>query len=244
MNNKTAQSLRSARVQQKVDSLVRQSNLRLLQLNIEDELEELRYLSENFSSESDIPDPLPLIKSHPYYYNFWDAESLNWDNRITQNQKEIISCLVAENFQSPCLNIGAGTNNYHEPKKNEKIYCLDYSAQMLGKNKSKVKVLADLENNLPFRKESFNCVMALFTLNYVKNLKQLIREIKDMLSPKGTFIVLQGPLNKWYKKQSIHSTEMVLNLLKHTFDMEIRYESEIKKLGDMQAFICTKKCHI
>ncbi len=69
------------------------------------------------------------------------------------------------------------------------------------------KVRGDLEKKLPLADKRFDSVTAVFVMNYVKNYKLLLKEIKRVLKKKSIFVaVLSGlEINSWQKQKEINS---------------------------------------
>ena len=69
------------------------------------------------------------------------------------------------------------------------------------------RVVGNLEGPLPFDDCSFNSVTAIFVLNYVTNIDQLVSEIKRVLKVDGTFMAVLSKtgVQTWQKQKEVHS---------------------------------------
>lgn len=82
------------------------------------------------------------------------------------------------------LVIGAGHDPYREYFKSERMYtCLDVVAY-----KGVTDVLADA-HQMPLKKESYDCIVAVEVMEHIKNPFVFIREVSDTLQPGGVLIV-------------------------------------------------------
>jgi ubiquinone/menaquinone biosynthesis C-methylase UbiE len=198
-----------------IDRIINQTNERIMKLNLDHALEEKRYNSDLIGGQS-----LMSLR----YDNFWDSEAINWNERMTFEEKESIKEIMEENIQGKALSIGCGSNNYGF----DWVIGLDSSWDMLAGNKSDVKVFYDLEKHiLPFKNKSFDCIVAAFVINYIKNASALIKELKRILKDDGRLLVLQCGLNDWYKSKSLHSTDEISLIMKKQFTVENRKNGKI-----------------
>ena len=92
------------------------------------------------------------------------------------------------------------------------------------------KIVGDLEGKLPFADASFDSVTAVFVLNYVKNYRLLLPELRRVLCVNGCFVmVLYGKmLNEWQRRQEINhfsANEWKKSLVESGFRVDF-YETE------------------
>ncbi len=118
---------------------------------------------------------------------FWNVKAHNWGRKVEQFFRRRIKDCIRNYAGKKHLSLGAGQLQY---VKNQ--YVLDISPKMLAKNKAKHKVVADLERKLPFEKQSFDSVDAVFVMNYIENLSQLVKEIRRILRKKGKVVMVNS----------------------------------------------------
>lgn len=79
------------------------------------------------------------------------------------------------------LDVGIGSDNWAEFKK----------CRMVGIDKNsnkKIDIILDLEKPLPFRDNIFDIVIAINSLNYVENSRQLLNEINRVMKINGVLV--------------------------------------------------------
>ena len=79
------------------------------------------------------------------------------------------------------LDVGCGKDNWMEFKK----------CKMLGidiKKNDKIDVQTDLENKLPFKDECFDVVIAINSLNYIQNGRQILQEINRIMKDNAVLV--------------------------------------------------------
>ena len=141
---------------------------------------------------------------------FWNAEALCWNGRIENEMRnkisEELSFLTGLN-----LDLGAGSYSY---VKNS--IAVDFSEEMLVLNEAEYKAVADLERPLVFRSEIFDSVTAVFVVNYVEHVEQLIKEVKRVLKVGGKFAIVFADdiseLHKIHYKNSYGKEELTVLL--------------------------------
>jgi len=79
------------------------------------------------------------------------------------------------------LDIGIGLDNWYEFKKC-KMIGIDRNAN------NKTDLVLDLEKRLPFKDNLFDVVIAINSLNYVKNSRQLLTEVNRILKTDGVLV--------------------------------------------------------
>ena len=133
---------------------------------------------------------------------FWNAEAFMWQSKIDKEIRELITRKLKEICKGKVLDLGAGAYSYIPS------IAIDYSQKMLDFNENAIeKVLGDLEKKLPFDNSSFDYVTAIFVLNYVKNVKLLLQEIKRVLRNEGIFVVVlaANKVKNWQRQKEVNS---------------------------------------
>jgi ubiquinone/menaquinone biosynthesis C-methylase UbiE len=127
------------------------------------------------------------------------------------------------------LEIGVGTGRFAERLKVE--YGVDPSLNMIKIAKKRgIKVVLGVAESLPFLEKSFDLVLMITTLCFLKKPEEALREVKRILKSKGRFVIgiidRESPLgkiyeakkekSKFYKYANFFSVEEVLKLLEKT----------------------------
>jgi len=137
--------------------------------------------------------------------SFWNAEAFMWQHKIERDIRELIAKKLGEKLTKAedrkNLDLGCGAFSYIPSTG------FDCSQKMLDFNENAIeKVKGDLEQELPFANASFDSATAVFVLNYVNNVENLLKEIKRVLKPGGGFnIVLYAKeVNIWQRQKQIN----------------------------------------
>lgn len=90
------------------------------------------------------------------------------------------------------LNVGsAGSSGVYLPKEvNQNIYSTDFARRSLVLDESGHKVVADFNQGLPFRDESFDMVFGFFIMRYASNPDFTVGEMLRVLNPQGKLILI------------------------------------------------------
>ncbi|GAI24781.1 unnamed protein product, partial [marine sediment metagenome] len=109
------------------------------------------------------------------------------------------------------LGCGNGQNTLKTARKCKRIIGIDYDEEQLEIARLTVKdkkiknarfIDADLEKKLPFKKNSFDKILALDILEHLNKRKQFLLEIKRILKPNGTvFIAVPNKNTSWKRLQ-------------------------------------------
>lgn len=108
------------------------------------------------------------------------------------------------------LDLGIGTGQSVKPFQNKdcKIYGVDISKKMLKVSKQKYSRLKTFKydiskrlKGLNFKNKYFDLVIAVGVLEFIKNIKKIIKETKQLLKPGGYFIFTYELLLPNYKFQ-------------------------------------------
>lgn len=121
-----------------------------------------------------------------------------------QASREIISTL--KELGGPCLDCGADSGGWFERLAAEldlersQYYGLEWNADAVAiarRNKLNVRQ-ANLNNELPFEADSFNCIFALSVLEHLLNGCQFLREAKRTLKPGGKLVILTPNISTYF----------------------------------------------
>ena len=168
---------------------------------------------------------IPAFTDWPYdARQFWNAEALCWNSRI---EREIRDSIRAElsSVQGKNVDLGAGSVCYVPYS-----VAVDFSEEMLHLNPAQEKVVANLEEKLPFAGESFDSATLVFVVNYIKNTHQLFSEVHRILRVNGRIAIVQAQsvsaLHKIHYKNFLDDAELCVLLGKLGF----RTKSQQKEL--------------
>jgi SAM-dependent methyltransferase len=148
---------------------------------------------------------------------FWNIESYGWESRIPKEIREEIKKELSQ-LKGKNLSLGSGSHPYVA---NSTL--IDISEEMLKNLKGK-KVILDLNKaKLPFKNNTFDSVTMVFIVDYLKNLKQLIKEVKRVLNKDGKLIIINSkkPINEFYRIQE-HQHVTDFNKILKDFKVEIK----------------------
>jgi ubiquinone/menaquinone biosynthesis C-methylase UbiE len=160
---------------------------------LKDKVSELKDLTKNISWAHGWPEN---------NVSFWNAEAFMWQSKIDKEVRELISSMLREICKEKVLDIGSGAYSYIPS------VAMDCSQKMLDFNENAVeRVLGNLEHELPFNDGSFDYVTAIFVLNYVKNIRLLLTEVKRVLKDKGKFVVVlaANKVKDWHRQKEVNS---------------------------------------
>ncbi|MBI4152590.1 class I SAM-dependent methyltransferase [Candidatus Woesearchaeota archaeon] len=166
---------------------------------------------------------------------FWNAEAFMWSRKINKEVRTVIGQELAALTGKQNLDLGCGAYSYVPS------VGFDLSEKMLDFNENCTeKVLGDVEKKLPFPKESFDSVTAVFLLNYIQKHEQLFREIRRILKEEGRFIMVLSAhhVNPWQRQKEVSSfgKEKWLMLLQ-----EAGFEVTVKEEGNLLFYLCVKR---
>jgi SAM-dependent methyltransferase len=136
--------------------------------------------------------------------NYFTQLYENTMNRIYQNARERIAASLSSG--GLCLDCGAGAghqfdfiNSFIElPKKN--YFGIEWNQQsvLLAKKKGLQIDHRDLNKNLPFDDNFFQCVFGLSVLEHLVNGCNFLKEAHRVLKPKGHLIIVTPNLSAWF----------------------------------------------
>ncbi len=203
----------------------------LFRLNIISDKEEKKKLIEKATK---IADKIPELKGWPKdSKKFWDVEAYAWLGQIPKKIRELIKTELMKRIPIGGLNLSLGSGSY--PYIEDSVL-LDLSREML-KSVSTIKFKSRIEYNLekgkvPFRSRSFDTVTMVFVIDYLKNLKTVLKEIKRILKKNGKLILVQSekPINEVYRTQEVnHLLEEDIRSLLEEAGFEVKISK--KKIG-------------
>ncbi len=165
--------------------------------------------------------------------SFWNAEAFMWGYKIEKEKRAVISKELSFLEKGNNLDLGCGSYSYLPS------VGFDLSPKMLqfNDNLSK-KVQGDLEKKLPFDKEEFESVTAVFVLNYVKNHSSLIQEVYRILKPGGWLMVVlySKQVNDWQRQKEVSA----LSASAWTQELEKHFKVNFYLKEDLYFFKCQK----
>lgn len=174
--------------------------------------------------------------------SFWNAEAFMWEKKIGTKKRELIKeellKLLSNRSCGKNLDLGAGAYSYIPS------IAFDFSEKMLNNNENAIeKVIGDLDEKLPFEDNCFDSVTAIFVFNYVKNLNNLLNELKRVLKENGVCVVVQNmkPINFWHKNKERNdfTTGNEQNWEKYFSDLE--FQVNISKKDGLVFFKLIKR---
>lgn len=133
--------------------------------------------------------------------SFWNAEAFMWSRKIEKKTRAFISQELQFLSTGKNLDLGCGAYSYIQS------VGLDLSPRMLKLNDCCYeKVQSDVEQKLPFKDKTFDSVTAIFLFNYVRNYQQLLQEIRRVLKPKGSFVMILSAtkINDWQRQKELN----------------------------------------
>jgi len=118
--------------------------------------------------------------------------------------------LVKNNLTVLDLGVGTGQSIKSFVNKNCKIYGVDISNKMLQATKQKYPEVKTLKYNisngltgLHFEPKSFDVIIAVGVLEFIKNIRRTIKETHQLLKPNGYFILTYEVLLPNHKLQNL-----------------------------------------
>jgi len=170
---------------------------------------------------------IPELKGWPdNNKKFWDIESYTWFRRIPKRIRLFIKKELEKITNPKDLNLSLGSGSYPYL---ENSVLLDFSEQMLDSaDKKYKKVKYDLEKGtIPFKNNSFDTITMVFIINYLKNLKQILKQAKKIVKNKLIIINSKKLIIKWYRQKEVkhYGSDEIRNLLE-----SIGFKTKIKEI--------------
>src|SRR3989344_583834 len=154
-----------------------------------------------------------------------------------------VVALVNKYSRGRVLDVGCGTGAYFKYFKGNEIYGIDLEDRyfkLVDKNKYKAKKIvlkkADMRK-IPFKDKSFDFVLSVLVLEYMKTNKELklaVEELKRVLAPGGTLIVVTPHKNSFtdFVRNQIISKYLSKSREDPNFVMGVARKSEdLERLG-------------
>ncbi len=168
--------------------------------------------------------------------SFWNAESFMWTYKIDKDTRQQITLLLQNHLPKDItpLDLGCGAYSYIPS------IGFDISPKMLDLNDNlKEKIMGDIEQPLPFQTNSHQAITAIFLLNYITNLNQLLTEINRILTENGIFIAIlsKSPINEYHliQQKQTHITKKWQSILQQHFNVTTNHQE------NLLIFICKKR---
>lgn len=153
---------------------------------------------------------------------FWNAEAFMWKVKIEKNVRELIYNEL-EHLEDN-LDVGCGSYSYISS------VGFDIAENMLKFNRNlKRSVQGNLEEKLPFLNNEFESATAIFLLNYIKNLDQLLNEVKRVIKKEFIVVLYSKKLNELHKRHQVNNYDKFEweELLKKYFNVEVVEKNEL-----------------
>ena len=115
---------------------------------------------------------------------YWELRGRSYDSEwpgfssLTNEHKHVLSSLLQDSEASFVLEAGCGSGRISGIL--EKSIGLDWSRSMILSCREKVKrpyVIADIRH-LPFRNNSFDCILTCEVLQHIENIRQVVKEFE------------------------------------------------------------------
>lgn len=135
-------------------------------------------------------------------------------------EKEFLVQMMNDLRGKKVLDLGAGTGRmiHHLRNLGANVVAADLSEKMLKKLHKKYPdietIVADIEG-LPFKDESFDCVLASFVIVHLKYLDKAFEEVYRVLKPGGAFFVTNINQRKAPKLELKDGKEIVIESFYH-----------------------------
>lgn len=135
-----------------------------------------------------------LILSPEQGYNRLATQYHSYHNHLNSFEKgEFLRFLPRDLSDKHIIDIGAGDGRVYKLLKKpiKQFVACDIALDLLNQHPGdKIeKIVCDLEQDLPFKNESFDIVTCFFVLEHIQNLDNLFVHIHRILKPNGTWII-------------------------------------------------------
>ena len=172
------------------------------------------------------------VQSTKRFYNFYSFIYCFIDIFLLP-QKRKMALVVNRQVQGNLLEIGVGTGSHINLYRNQTLYAIDLSENMIFKAVGRNRVNSHFSimqgEQLGFKSESFDAVVLSHVLSVVDDTEALIQEVSRVLKPSGLLFVLNhfSPDKHW--STFIYKHFLKLSQLLH-FKIDFK-QSQVKSLG-------------
>lgn len=189
--------------------------------------------AELLKQAKEIADKVPELNGWPKdKKKFWSIEAFRWNQAIPDKLRQGIKSELNNIIKtSNILSLGSGSYPYLENS-----VLIDFSEEMLKEAKSaKKKIAWDINKNLPFEKEEFDAVTAIFIINYLSDLKKTLKEAKRVLKKEGTLVIinLKNQIEDFYHSQE-EKTWSIKELEDLLLSLNFKVKAEIKVIENKE----------
>ncbi|KKQ94908.1 MAG: hypothetical protein UT66_C0004G0045 [candidate division CPR2 bacterium GW2011_GWC1_39_9] len=180
--------------------------------------------------------------------NLWDDIAKDYDNisKVSQahhDKFDYVAKIISDLKPKTILDIGCGSGLLEEflIKKSYQgqIEALDFSKKMLGIAKVKIGDkpnitfnIWDLNDTLPYKEESFDCIVAINVIFFLAKPEKLINNLFFLLNENGYLILInpkpKGSTKEFFKEQ--YKSKTFVEIVKEIFKDIISIKSLIKVL--------------
>jgi ubiquinone/menaquinone biosynthesis C-methylase UbiE len=166
---------------------------------------------------------------------FWNAEAFMWRHKIKKATRKFICCKL-NGIRENNLDLGCGAYSYVKNSVG-----IDCSEKMLQFNEQCMKkIVANIEELLPFPDGAFTSLTAVFVLNYIAQISSLLAECHRILQKGGSMVIVLSatPINAWQKQKQLQENSPAdwQMLFKNAgFTVTLQHER------DLLFFTCTKR---
>ncbi len=123
---------------------------------------------------------------------------MGW-KKLTDLREELLTCATGRLLEVGC---GSGLNIPVLPDQVTSAVCSDpnpgmlkYASTRVGEEKRQVDLVRCGAEKLPFRPDSFDCVVSTWTLCSIPEVECALREIRRILKPTGCFLFIEHGLS-------------------------------------------------
>ncbi len=139
-------------------------------------------------------------------YDLWFETPLG--KKVFESEKRAIDGLIENGEGKIALDLGIGTGLFTQILKDKgfKVIGIDISEEMLkiARKRGFEVIKGDLNDPLPFEKESFDFIFSMTSIEFLKNPEKLFFEVKRVLKKNGKFLLVTlNSLSLWALKRRL-----------------------------------------